>query len=99
MRLWLHQAQCQDAEPELFFPASEDETLPAVAAQVAAAKAVCAGCAVWAECLSWAVTTGQAFGVWGGLTAAERRRLARSRVSDQRRDGPGGADLPPSEAA
>ncbi len=56
MHLWLHQAQCQDAEPELFFPASEDETLPAVAAQVAAAKAVCAGCPVsggvgWA--LAW----------------------------------------------
>lgn len=80
MRQWLDQARCRDTEPELFFPPSEDETVPAVATQVAAAKAVCAGCPVWAECLAWAVTTGQAFGVWGGLTAAERRRLARNRV-------------------
>jgi len=43
--------------------------------QIALAKSVCAGCVVRAECLTYALETEQPFGVWGGLTAIERRRL------------------------
>lgn len=41
------------------------------------AKAICASCPVWSTCLAWAVQNGQDHGIWGGLTAHERRRLAR----------------------
>lgn len=74
---WREGAGCRDADPELFFPTSEDVRRPRVAEQVNAAKTVCAACPVWAECLSWAVTTVQPFGIWGGLTTTERRRFTR----------------------
>lgn len=73
---WRVEAGCRDADPELFFPTSEDLRRPRVAEQVNAAKTVCAACPVWAECLSWAVTTGQTHGIWG-LTTTERRHFTR----------------------
>lgn len=44
-------------------------------AGLAAAKSVCVECQVATQCLSWALETGQDFGVWGGMTAEERRKL------------------------
>lgn len=41
-----------------------------------AAKRVCASCPVKDECLTVALTYGEDYGIWGGLTAAERRDLA-----------------------
>ncbi len=40
-----------------------------------AAKAVCAGCPVRDECLDYALASRQRFGVWGGMSEQERRRL------------------------
>jgi WhiB family redox-sensing transcriptional regulator len=31
------------------------------------------------ECLAWALETGQDFGVWGGMSEAERLQLRRRR--------------------
>ena len=56
----------------LFFPAAESG--PARDAQVAAAKAVCARCPVRAECLAEALAR-IPYGIAGGLTEHERRRL------------------------
>jgi WhiB family redox-sensing transcriptional regulator len=54
--------------PDLFFdPAPEAE---------AVAKAVCAGCEVRAACCQWATAEGITEGVFGGLTAKERRQVA-----------------------
>src|SRR5579872_1945603 len=58
------------ANPELFF--TEDD--PAAAA---AAKAICGGCPFRAPCLAFALATRQPYGVWGGLTAEERRPAVR----------------------
>ena len=77
MEHWTDRAACRDADPDLFFPVTEDRTRRAIAAQVARAKTVCARCPVWSQCLSYAVETRQDHGIWGGLTASERRRLAR----------------------
>ena len=41
----------------------------------AAAKAVCAGCPVRRECLDHALTSGEPYGVWGGLSEGERETL------------------------
>lgn len=46
--------------------------------QGTAAKRVCASCPVKDECLAVALTYGEDYGIWGGLTAAERRDLNRS---------------------
>ena len=51
------------------------------AASEAAAKAICAGCDRTAECLDEALTRNDKFGVWGGLTAEERRALTRSEAA------------------
>ncbi len=62
---WRTEALCIGRD-ESFFAADER-----------AACRICAGCPVIAECLSYAVTTGQRFGVWGGIGEDERRSLRR----------------------
>lgn len=74
-RAWRSAAVCRVEDPELFFPVGESG--PAVA-QVAAAKAVCARCPVLARCREFALVAIPE-GVAGGLTAQERRGLARDR--------------------
>ncbi|MGH3262245.1 MAG: WhiB family transcriptional regulator [Trebonia sp.] len=69
---WRRQAACAGDDRELFFPIGSEG--PA-RTQIAAAKAICARCPVREACLRYAVTTGQGYGIWGGLTADERRGL------------------------
>lgn len=69
---WRHKAACKSEDPELFFPVGD--TGPALL-QIAEAKAVCRRCPVQAQCLNWALTSGQDFGVWGGLSETERRAV------------------------
>lgn len=73
---WLHQAACRNtgADPELFFPVGDSG--PALF-QIAEAKAVCRRCPVIEVCLALALEGSEPAGVWGGLTAAERRALKR----------------------
>lgn len=70
---WSQFAACRSADPELFFPISASG--PAFR-QIAEAKAVCCACPVQQECLTFALTTGQAHGVWGGMSEQERRLMA-----------------------
>jgi WhiB family redox-sensing transcriptional regulator len=72
---WRHRAACRTEEPELFFPIGTTE--PAQV-QLAEAKSVCSGCPVVSQCLAWAMETGQASGVWGGMSEDERRDLRRA---------------------
>lgn len=70
-----HRAACRTVDPEVFFPLPGDED------GVAMARAVCAGCPVRSECLEFALRHGLDDGVFGGLTADERRAFrARSLV-------------------
>ena len=66
---WEVEANCLGLDPELFFPEAGASPEPA--------KAVCRGCVVRNECLALALDGRVAYGVWGGLTAAERERLGR----------------------
>lgn len=71
---WRQRANCQGADPEIFFPVgSQGPTLR----QIAEAKSYCHSCEVASECLAWAITTAQDTGVWGGLDEQERRALRR----------------------
>jgi WhiB family transcriptional regulator, redox-sensing transcriptional regulator len=70
---WRSAAACQDTDPDLFFPVSGSGRSLDQAEQ---AKAVCAGCPVRPSCLAFALRTGQAHGIWGGLTEEERREPA-----------------------
>lgn len=71
---WRDRAACLDEDPELFFPVGN--TGPALD-QIEQAKLVCDRCEVVRACLKWAVDSGQDAGVWGGLSADERRALKR----------------------
>jgi WhiB family redox-sensing transcriptional regulator len=70
---WWLRAECRGLtttqRDDLFFPACGDATAPA--------KAICAMCPVRAECLDYALTNGERFGIWGGLSERERRRIRR----------------------
>ena len=65
---------CQGMGEWPFFGA-DAEGADARARRVGLAKAICAGCAAVLQCRSFAVRTGQAFGIWGGLSEQELRLL------------------------
>lgn len=65
---WQTESACRGVDPELFFPATEDEAAPA--------KAICATCPVRMACLAFALERNEKFGVWGGMTEKERTRLS-----------------------
>lgn len=71
---WSQQAICRDA-PDMQFPGSGDEYA------LAAAKKVCGRCPVRLQCLEWALDTKEPFGVLGGYSERERRRLKFRRKS------------------
>jgi WhiB family transcriptional regulator, redox-sensing transcriptional regulator len=67
---WMRDAACAATDPELFFP---DSRSPA-----SEAKEICASCPVRPECLEYSLAAAEEFGVWGGLTEKERRKLLRT---------------------
>lgn len=64
---WQQLALCAQTDPEAFFPEKGGSTREA--------KAICAACEVRAECLEYALTKDERFGIWGGLSERERRRM------------------------
>jgi WhiB family redox-sensing transcriptional regulator len=66
---WRERAACRrpGVDPEWFFPEQGGTTRPA--------KRICQQCPVRVDCLDYAIATRQQFGVWGGLSERERRRL------------------------
>ena len=48
------------------------------------AKEVCRGCVVREDCLEFALDNGEKFGIWGGMSERERRRLRRARAIERR---------------
>ena len=64
---WADDALCAQTDPDTFFPDKGGSTREA--------KKVCAQCFVQAECLDWALTTNERFGIWGGLSERERRKV------------------------
>ncbi|GAB3219306.1 hypothetical protein GCM10027447_01860 [Glycomyces halotolerans] len=62
-----------------------------------AAKRVCALCPVKDDCLDVALTYGEDYGIWGGLTAAERRDL--TAAPEHPADTAAGQALPLATAA
>ncbi|MDQ2624952.1 MAG: WhiB family transcriptional regulator [Actinomycetota bacterium] len=66
---WQERALCAQTDPEAFFPEKGGSTREA--------KRVCTGCEVRAECLEYALANDERFGIWGGLSERERRKLKR----------------------
>jgi WhiB family transcriptional regulator, redox-sensing transcriptional regulator len=64
---WQERALCAQVDPELFFPEKGGSTRDA--------KNICAQCEVRDECLGDALENDERFGIWGGMSERERRRL------------------------
>ena len=75
-RAWQARANCIGVDPELFFPERGSSTREA--------KEVCRGCVVRVECLEFAIANSEKFGIWGGMSERERRRVRRARLLQQR---------------
>ncbi|PKW12563.1 transcription factor WhiB [Saccharopolyspora spinosa] len=69
---WQERALCAQTDPEAFFPEKGGSTREA--------KRICAGCEVRSECLEYALQHDERFGIWGGLSERERRKLKRRAV-------------------
>jgi WhiB family redox-sensing transcriptional regulator len=69
---WQDRALCAQTDPEAFFPEKGGSTREA--------KKVCRTCEVRADCLEYALEHDERFGIWGGLSERERRRLKRGVV-------------------
>jgi WhiB family redox-sensing transcriptional regulator len=78
---WADFSNCLGVDPDIFSPERGASTREA--------KEVCSGCVVRDECLEYALITGQKFGVWGGLTERERRRIRRQRTWSAENFNPG----------
>ncbi len=64
---WQERALCAQTDPEAFFPEKGGSTREA--------KRICQGCEVRSECLEYALAHDERFGIWGGLSERERRKL------------------------
>jgi WhiB family redox-sensing transcriptional regulator len=62
---------------ELFYY-PDGERGPAREERELAAKAVCATCPVVAECAAYAIRAREQYGIWGGMTEAEREVAAKA---------------------
>jgi WhiB family redox-sensing transcriptional regulator len=74
---WQMLSNCLGVDPDLFFPERGASTKDA--------KAVCQGCIVREDCLEYALTNREKFGIWGGLSERERRRIRRERAQARAR--------------
>ena len=69
---WQERALCAQTDPEAFFPEKGGSTREA--------KRVCLSCEVRVECLEYALENDERFGIWGGLSERERRRVKKRAV-------------------
>lgn len=74
---WMEAGDCRQVDPEVFYPAQGEDYRNA--------RIVCGPCPVITECLQWALAHmadeygAGSFGMWGGTTEPERRRLLAGR--------------------
>lgn len=64
---WQGKARCLEVDPEIFFPERGGSSK--------SARAVCKQCEVRLECLRYALRNREQFGIWGGTSERERRKL------------------------
>ena len=74
--LWQEYANCLGVDPDLFFPERGASTREA--------KEVCRGGIVKDQCLEFALDNSEKFGIWGGMSERERRRIRRARAIARR---------------
>lgn len=88
--LWLELQKAIDAAPaitpctnfpDLFFG---DSAAGAAHTDIRMAKTLCQQCPITNECLTYALEAKEEWGVWGGMSTQERKRLKRNNVSSRK---------------
>ena len=93
---WRDSAACLgDGDPDAWFAEPREK------ARVRHALATCHGCPVRTQCLDFAMARNDQFGIWGGLTEQDRKRLlaAARRPAAPAAPGPEPRDLSPMDRA
>lgn len=67
---WQADSLCAQTDPEAFFPEKGGSTRDA--------KKICTSCEVRLQCLDYALQNDERFGIWGGLSERERRKLRKA---------------------
>ena len=78
---WSDHGACVGHDPEVFYPLP----LPNGRVDLRPARTICAGCPVRQPCLEYAIEAREPYGIWGGLTQAERRHLTAARLTPDQR--------------
>lgn len=68
---WMSEGICSQVDGDLWFPEKGSSTAPA--------KRICMGCPVRERCLEWALDNNERFGVYGGKSERDRRKIAKER--------------------
>lgn len=68
---WMDAGLCAQTDPDAFYPEKGETTRDA--------KRICVRCVVSDDCLAYAIRRQEPYGIWGGLSERERRRLTRQR--------------------
>jgi WhiB family redox-sensing transcriptional regulator len=69
---WMADGLCAQVDPDCWFPEKGGST--------AEAKRICLGCDIREQCLQYALDHDERFGVWGGYSERDRRKLARGQT-------------------
>ena len=76
---WQDKGACKDADRDLFFHPEGERGL-ARRRRIEKAKKVCATCVVIDTCRDSALKKEEEFGIWGGLSEEERRKLRKRKL-------------------
>ncbi|MDO5026031.1 MAG: WhiB family transcriptional regulator [Trueperella sp.] len=71
---WQSLGTCNSLDPEFFFHPEGERGGPR-RRRIERAKRICQSCPVLAECREYALVHREPYGVWGGLSEEERKRI------------------------
>lgn len=75
---WQQDASCQEVDPDIFFSDSEEIQY--------GAKTICSGCPVLYQCLEYSFVNKEEYGIWGGLSKDERKKILRRQFREARQN-------------
>lgn len=73
-------AACKDKGADMFFVDEGPISNSKIRVAIGKAVAVCNNCSVQVECLINAVTNNEEFGIWGGFTSKERKKIFKNSI-------------------
>lgn len=77
---WQLHGSCRGADSSVFFH-PDGERGRARAQRENRAKAICLSCPVLAQCRRHALSVGEPYGIWGGMSESERDAVIRGRAT------------------